>query len=250
MNSCSCVLELSSNNLPVSGCVQECSHSSQCYCCCTHFTCRHQFLRFYFEGMGYAAVNHLLPKGKAVSPGMRSSMHTVAAFSMSAIMHEYLTWAAFGTVTGCYLAFFGLHCVAVLLEGWAPFMCKAAVTAVRRQHQPSATSTYSRTSQDAVDTSLTPAEAPASSTGNPKLAAGTTTASKSASMASRWTKRVWAVAVMVLLSPLFVEPYRAAGYFDERAWHPFGAPVTPLVLNWAQQHLHAQLGFAEQAAVV
>jgi len=50
---------------------------------------------------------------------------------------------------------------------------------------------------------------------------------------------------MLLLSPLFVEPYRAAGYFHQRAWQPFGVPVTPQVISWDEQHVHAQLGFAE-----
>lgn len=51
----------------------------------------HQFLRFHFQGLGYNTVDKLLPKGKAVSPGLRWSLQTMAAFFMSGIMHEYLT---------------------------------------------------------------------------------------------------------------------------------------------------------------
>lgn len=50
----------------------------------------HQFLRFYFEGLGYTTVDRMLPKGNAVSPGLRSSLHSVVAFLMSGVMHEYI----------------------------------------------------------------------------------------------------------------------------------------------------------------
>jgi len=130
------------------------------------------------------------------------------------------------------MAFFGLHCAAVLLEGWAPVILKAFVQ--HRQHPPS--TIYNRTSQDATDTSA----------GSPRHGRSDPAAKSSSNLlVPTWAKRMWAVTVMLLLSPLFVEPYRAAGYFHERAWHPFGVSVTPQVISWVEQHVHAQLGFAE-----
>lgn len=41
-----------------------------------------------------------------------------------------------------------------------------------------------------------------------------------------WVMRVWTVVGMAVLGRLFILPYRAAGYFAERAFHPFGVPVT------------------------
>jgi hypothetical protein len=202
----------------------------------------HQFLRFYFQGLGYTTVDKLLPKGKAVSPGLRWSLQTVAAFFMSGIMHEHLTWAAFGTVTGFYMAFFGLHCAALLLETWGPLILKAALQGTQQLKQRSST-------PGAADHG-TNSTAPACSTSTAQ-AGGGAAAKKPALIMRTWAMRLWTVTVMLLLSPLFVEPYRAVGYFAERAWHPFlGVSVTEHVVGWAQQPLHAQLCFAGTALAV
>lgn len=193
----------------------------------------HQFLRFYFEGMGYSGMDKLLhaisPNPKAVSPALRSSMHTVSAFVMSALMHEYLTWAAFGTVTGMYVVYFGLHCALVLLEGWGPLLLKAAGQVVLGRAQKAA----SRASHDDT-TASAPAHWPCRTTAD----------KKPGHILPIWAQHVWATVFLVLLAPLFIEPYRAGGYFAQRAWHPAGVSITGCVVEWAQQHLHAPLGFA------
>jgi hypothetical protein len=179
-------------------------------------------------------MDRLLPNGKAVSPGMRWSMHTVAAFLMSGIMHEYLTWAAFGTVTGWYMAFFGLHCAALLLETWGPMLLKLASNTFL-QYKGHVT----KDMQDAGDCKASPAvkaKAPAR--------AGSS-AGKAPPLMPVWAKRAWTLAVMLLLSPLFVEPYRAGGYFAKHAYYPFGVPLTAHVVGWAQQQLYPQFEFAD-----
>jgi hypothetical protein len=140
---------------------------------------------------------------------------------MSAVMHEYLTWAAFGTVTGCYVAFFGLHCAAVLLETWGPVILRSSLGV----SQPPKHRSSDSASQDAA---ATPAAAK-----KPRAA-----------IMPAWVMRVWTVVIVALLGNLFILPYRAAGYFAERAFHPFGVPVTEHEVHWAAQHVHAQLGFA------
>jgi hypothetical protein len=183
-------------------------------------------------------MDKLLPKalGKAVSPGVRWSMHTVAAFFMSGIMHEYLTWAAFGTVTGWYMAFFGLHCAAVLLETWGPLLLKLASQAFLQQKQHA-----SEHKQGAGDCKASPAIKGQAS------ARASSSARKPSPLMPAWAKRAWTLTDMLLLSPLFVEPYRAGGYFAERAFYPFGVPVTARVVGWAQQQLYSQFGFADMA---
>lgn len=200
----------------------------------------HQFLRFYFEGLGYATADKLLPKGKATSLGLRSSMHTVSAFFMSAVMHKYLTWAAFGTVTGWFCAFFGLHCTAVLLEGWGPLILKAVLQGFGKS-----------SSKAAAEEAAVPAVAASAGAAKPGGAAvgaaapPAAAARKCSRIMPPWAMRLWAVSVMLLLSPLFVEPYRSQGYFAQRAWHPFVVPITPKVVAWVQQQLHAPLACAE-----
>lgn len=178
----------------------------------------HQFLRTYFQGLGYCAADKLV--GKSASPGVRFNLHTIAAFAMSAIMHEYLTWAAFGTVTGCYMAFFWLHCAAVLLETWDPLIFGSSL---RILHQP-----RHRSTDPSSHSAATPAAAM-----KPHVA-----------VMPAWAMRVWMVVVMALLGRLFILPYRAADYFAELAFHLFGVPVTERGVHWAMQHVHAQLGFA------
>lgn len=184
----------------------------------------HGFLRFYFEQLGYTAVDKLLPKGKAVPPALRSSLHTVSAFVISGLMHEVLTWAAFGTITGLYMLYFGLRCAAVLLEGWGPLLLRAAMQLVLKRKRQ-APSCHAACQQGA---SSTPKH------GSKKPSIGP--------ILPRWVQHAWSTAVMLLLAPLFVEPYRAAGYFAERAWHPFGVSVTGCIMEWVQQH-HTALGY-------
>lgn len=64
-----------------------------------------QFLRFYIDGLDYAAVDELLPKGKDASPVIRASARMVASFMLHGLMHEYVLWAAFSTLSGLNLAF-------------------------------------------------------------------------------------------------------------------------------------------------
>lgn len=142
----------------------------------------HQFLRFYFESLGYGAVEALLavlPKplqvhGK-VQLALRHIMRCVAVFLMSGLLHEYLTWAVFGRITGQYLLFFMINCAAVLLE---------------------------------------------------HLQAGPRGAKLPA-----WVLRVWTLGLFILLGPMFVEPYRDGGFFDQRAFHLLGAPLVRQLLD-------------------
>lgn len=42
--------------------------------------------------------------------------------------------------------------------------------------------------------------------------------------------RVWGV--LVLAAPLLFEPMRAGGFYSTAAYHPCGAPLTPMLLSW------------------
>jgi hypothetical protein len=188
-----------------------------------------QFLRFYTEGMCYKGLDLLLPRGKAMSPSLRASARNVAAFTMAGLIHEYILWAAFGKgPRGWNLACFGLSCVAVLLETWVPAGFRAVFYP---QHQR-------RRSQS----------------GTPKYAASWDSPTAASPETSHWSRQsavckrcvgaarvvlghVWALSVMVVLSPLFVEPYRVAGTFGHRAFHPLGMPVTPTVAGWVSKRL-------------
>lgn len=89
-----------------------------------------QFLWFYYEGLGPKAVDGLLsvlPASWSVPAAVHGGLVAAAAFGLSALSHEYVTWASYGTLPGCYLAFFGLQWLAVLLE--------TAAVAGRRQQQ-------------------------------------------------------------------------------------------------------------------
>uniref|UniRef100_A0A383WCN1 Wax synthase domain-containing protein n=1 Tax=Tetradesmus obliquus TaxID=3088 RepID=A0A383WCN1_TETOB len=132
----------------------------------------HAFLRYYFEGLGYKLADSATaawPLVKRLVP--RSTARTLVVFAMSGLLHEYLTWAAWGVITWSYMAYFMLHCLALLTEGYA-----AAAF--------------------------------------PKLAAATPS----------WASRAWALSVMLLLAPLFTEPYRQHGYFAH-TFHPLLVPV-------------------------
>lgn len=192
-----------------------------------------QLLRFYTEGMCYKALEFVLPKGKAMSPAVRASSRTVVAFTMSGLIHEYVLWAAFGKgLRGLNMAFFGLNGAAVLLETWVPAAFRA-VFHPQHQHQR-------RRSQ-----SGTPKYAAAASGDSPTAASTEPSHWYTRSPVLRQCMRVarvvlghaWALSVMVVLSPLFVEPYRVAGTFGHRAFHPLGVPVTPAVISWISKRL-------------
>lgn len=89
-----------------------------------------QFLRFFYEGLGAKAVDGLLgmlPASWPVPAALHGGLVGAAAFGISALSHEYVTWAAYGTLTGRYLAFFGIQWLAVLLE--------SAVAGQQQQHR-------------------------------------------------------------------------------------------------------------------
>jgi len=188
----------------------------------------HQFLRFYFEGLGYAAVDKLLPQGKAHSTALRTGMRVVAAFVMSGVLHEYLTWAVFGRITGWYMAFFGVNCAAVLLEYLGP-----AVMAASRQPWQRLYSLWLEGKSEPI------LQASVAMPSTHTLAEGRLKPGKHAhqpaSLANPYSytlmKRVWALAFFFVATPMFVEPYRAAGFFGHRAFHLLGAPLTPQVLG-------------------
>eukprot|EP00878_Enallax_costatus_P007532 GHUV01007888.1.p1 GENE.GHUV01007888.1~~GHUV01007888.1.p1 ORF type:complete len:490 (+),score=83.66 GHUV01007888.1:1090-2559(+) len=84
----------------------------------------HQFLRYYFQGLGYALVDktvrpvlQLLPVQQQKS--VLATARSLVVFAMSGVWHEYITWAAWGVVTGKYMAFFLMHGLAVIVEGVA-----------------------------------------------------------------------------------------------------------------------------------
>lgn len=85
----------------------------------------HQFLRYYFQGLGYSFVNvtfrpliHLLAPA-SWHKSCLATARSLMVFAMSGLWHEYITWAAYGVVTGNYMAFFMLHGLAVVAESYA-----------------------------------------------------------------------------------------------------------------------------------
>jgi hypothetical protein len=196
----------------------------------------HQFLRYYFEGLGSALVHAVLPKDKAPS-AVRASMRCVAAFLMSGLLHEYVTWAAFGTVTWRHLTFFLLNGAAALLESWAP----AVLAACWQAQGPAGTSSRSSTGACTVTAHVTAKVHPvksgktSSSSGSDSSSAAKLNGYKMQALLPGWLQHAITLSFFILLGPLFVEPYRAAAFFSERAFHPFGQLVTPRVLGWMQQ---------------
>ena len=183
----------------------------------------HQFLRVYFEDLGGAAVNAVFPKDRAPS-ALRASMRCVAAFTLSGLLHEYILWAAFGAVTGWHMAFFMLNCAAVLAESWVPALLAACVP--RKWLAPSG---QTDSSQCAVTAHVTPR---ASGKAAGSAAAGKAGPARQAGISAPvWLKHAWTLSFFILLGPRFVEPCRAAGFFDERAYHPFGVPLVPAALG-------------------
>lgn len=189
-----------------------------------------QFHRFYFERLGYPAVDALLPAGTHVA--VRISLRTAAAFFMTGLTHEYINWAAFGNFSGCYFAFFGLHCLAVLLEGWGMLVIVPALHKIMRARR-TAVESGSRGAEsfsELVAKSGSMSVERISRSGNDVLV--------------RLLKPAWVWSVLVLASPLFFEPMRAGGFYSRAAYHPFGKPVVPRLLSWLGAQEYAQLGFA------
>jgi uncharacterized membrane protein len=95
----------------------------------------HQFLRYYFQGLGYTLVDKTVaPVFGQVLPvqWQKSALATarsLVVFAMSGVWHEYITWAAYGVVTGKYMAFFMLHGLAVIVESYAVHLAPKAVQA-------------------------------------------------------------------------------------------------------------------------
>jgi hypothetical protein len=48
----------------------------------------------------------------------------------------------------------------------------------------------------------------------------------------RVAQHVWTLGFFIALGPLFVEPYRAVGFFTSKGFQPFGTPATHHVLAW------------------
>lgn len=197
--------------------------------------CRwHQMLRFYFEGLCNRAVDALLPKGKAVPPALRGSAKVVAAFTLSGAMHEYQLWAAFGSLSGWNMAFFAAHCAVVLLENWVPAVAKALLSPKkpRGAHKAHHHGGGSPRHHDAARPHGGRSSGGGSFVRSPVL-------HRVRVILKAGLAHVWALSVMALLSPLFMEPYRVAGTFGHRAFHPLGFPLTPHVVGYAQKLLPA-----------
>jgi hypothetical protein len=196
----------------------------------------HQFLRFYFEGLGYGMVNAVLPKGMAPQ-ALRASMRCVASFAMSGILHEYLTWAVFSSITGWHMAFFMLNCVAALLENWAPMIVAACCNKAWVDARTSS-SNGDRCAVTAHVTAKVPGKGTKSGSGNSSQRSSSSAEGFNGyrvhAMLPGWLKHTITLSFFILLGPLFVEPYRAGGFFAERAFHPFGELLTPQMLGWVK----------------
>lgn len=152
----------------------------------------HQFFRFYFEGLGRAAVDGLL--GPIHVPFViRATLYTVVAFGMSGVLHEYLSWASTGRATGLFMVFSAVQFVAVVVEAVCGRVCKAAIAPLLRR------------------------------------GLGGTAAAETA---MHTAGHCWVLAVGLLSAPLFVEPLRMLGFHVRCTMFSFGVHVTPLVLSW------------------
>jgi len=203
----------------------------------------HQFLRFWFEGLAYAAANAVLPKGKAPA-ALQASLRCLAVFALSGLLHEYISWAVFGVLTGWHMAFFMLNAVAVLLENCVPALLSAYLPQIAARLW-AVTPCESETCT--VTAPVTPLKAggdanaskayvkPSSDTTGTCTGTGTLNGYKSSGRLPAWLGHVWTLSFFILLSPLFVEPYRTAGIFAERAFLPLGTPLVPALLGWIQQ---------------
>jgi hypothetical protein len=196
----------------------------------------HQFLRFYFQGLGGAAVNTIFPNASAT---LRTSMQCVAVFVISGLMHEYLLWAVFDAASGRHLAFFMLNCVVVLVENskWVQQLLSACMP---RKWLPPKVPVDSSVQPSTVTAQVTStargAGIPAGigSNSNNSASNGTSANSSRSAAVPVWLKHAWALSFFTLLAPLFLEPFRKGGLFAERAFYPFGIPVAPTLFSWVQ----------------
>jgi hypothetical protein len=93
--------------------------------------------RYYFTGLGSKLVDatlrpwllHNLPAKhhkKALS-----AANILAAFFMSALLHDYILYAGFGVMPGRHFVFFMLHGVAAVAEGAAAAMLPGVAARVQ-----------------------------------------------------------------------------------------------------------------------
>ena len=187
----------------------------------------HQFLRFYFEGLGFTAADKLcslLAKVVTVPARARAAVRVAAAFVMSGLVHEYLVYAAFGRVSGCYMAFFGLHGLGVLLE-------RCALSTFSHSWARNHRLAPSDAQQTSVKEFAAARIREASSHREERGDGARLRCSRSACL-----QRCWAWAVCILTLPLFFEPLRSACLYNSCAFQPFGAPLAA--------RLMARLGLA------
>lgn len=163
--------------------------------------------------------------GKAVAPLVRSSLHVGSAFVMCGLIHEYLTWAAFRHVTECYMSFFGLHCMGVLLEALVQQCTKRPAM----HHVPAkAGELISSKPHGRADGAAEPAgpQGPAAACirveGSSASDLQTGPGHAYGVSSSGLLLHCWAWVYCVLTSPLFLEYYRAGGVYGQRAFQPFG----------------------------
>lgn len=205
-----------------------------------------QFARFYFEHLGYPVVNMLLPH--TAHPALRASLHTAAAFLITALTHEYMNWAAFGSYSGSYFLFFGVHCLAVLTEGWSSFVIGPVVRKVwqARRVQPNAQGHAQAGGQAG---SVGQAEGQAGRVGQARGQVGpakgqSVRVERRKALLVKLLQHTWVWSVLVLASPMFFEPMRAGGFFSVGAYYPFGKPLVPRLLAWLGAQEYGQLAFA------
>jgi hypothetical protein len=195
-----------------------------------------QFSRFHFEHLGYPTVDKLLPT--AAPAALRAMLHTVAAFGMTALTHTYMNSAAFGSYTSSYFVFFGVHCLALLVEGWSSFVVVPVLQKVSRARH-----SHSHTAPGGDSDPVAPEHVSPGST----AAKPVTLVNRHGGNDPLWVRvlgHVWVWSVLVLASPMFFEPMRAGGFYSRAAYHPFGRPLFPRLLSWLAAQEYGQLSFA------
>lgn len=160
---------------------------------------------------------------RQVLPALHASLRTVATFVISGLTHEYLTWGTFGQFTGCYMAFFGLHCAGVLMEQLesGARVPAAGATGPRCNHCDGRQCANAKKSKY-----------------------GRLRVRQEYGMGRLLLMCCWTWAVCFLSTPLFFEPLRAAGVYNRCAFQPFGVAVTSMVVRWLAQQTGSQLAFA------
>jgi hypothetical protein len=177
---------------------------------------------FYFENLGYPAVDKLLPHAAPLA--LRAGLHAAAAFLMSTLTHEYMNWAVYGYFSGCYFVFFALHCVTAVGEGVLPAIAGPTLQKL------GLTTRSQRTGHSSS----------AVRAGMHRTTAGPFGA-RAWSVVGWALKRCWVWAVLVVSSPWFFEPMRAGGFYSSSAYYPFGKPLTPRLLGWLTAQEYGQL---------